>query len=202
MVGSFLFFLSCFRIENTDGITEYPIQILLDTFGITFFKSFPECHQALCVTEDGFLKPFVDLKSEDFAHFPIRNNQAISAILRSSSLCQVPSRKKYAPKVLDALIDLFIREFQAKLLFDGFPVDQTFDLTLRCFIRFIDKAIHEVVSARIDPVRFRPCLSIILRAVHKVYNIPRTVHICISEVIAVVPLLHFCKTIFHLIIRK
>ena len=40
----------------------------------------------------------------------------------------------------------------------------------------------------------------ILRAVHKIYYIPWTVYICISESVSIVPLLHFFEAILQMII--
>ena len=100
------------------------------------------------------------------------------------------------------MIDFLIGKIQAKLFFNHFTVDQAFDFIFRCFICLIDKTLHKIISTRIDPVGFRFCLRIILRTIHKVYDIPWAVDIRFPKTVAIVPVFHFREAFFQLIIRK
>ena len=45
----------------------------------------------------------------------------------------------------------------------------------------------------IDPVRLRFCLRIAAKTIYMVDHIPRAIHICISEMITIIPLFRFCQ---------
>ncbi len=77
-----------------------------------------------------------------------------------------------------------------------------FNFVLCCFICLVNEALYKIVSACVDPVRFRLCIRILFRTIYKVYNIPGTINIRFSKTVAIIPVLYFCELIFQIIIRK
>ena len=202
MVRALLFAIHRLRVKYTDGITQQTIQVSFHLARVTALDGFPECRQLLCVAEHRIFKPLLNLETEHLTNLMIRNHKLIVSIFRLARLRQISGRKKHTPQIFDAAIDLIIGQIQTQLLLDGFSGDQTLDLVPRGFIGLRNETFYEIIATGIDPVCLRTRIDVIKDAVHMIDHIPWTVHIHITEAIAVVPLLRLRIFRFQMIIRK
>ena len=202
MVRTFLLAIHRLRVKHTDGITQQTIQISFHLARIATLDGFPECRQLLCVTEYRIFEPLLNLEAEHLTNLMIRNHEFIVSRFRPARLRQIPGRKEHAPQILYTAIDLIIGQIQTQLLLDGLSGDQTLDLVPRGFIRLRNKTFYKIIATGIDPVCLRARIDVIQATVHMVDHFPRTVHIHVTEAIAVVPLLRLRILRFQVIIRE
>ena len=91
-------------------------------------------------------------------------------------------------------------------LFDHcFSIYQPFQFCFCEHIRFIDtvdKMMNHTVPACIHPVIFRLGLWIMNMIIAVIHNIPRTVHICFSESVSVIPFFYLVISVIHFIVMQ
>ena len=87
--------------------------------------------------------------------------------------------------------------------YNRFPCYQTFNLPFcRSICRFLDKPLHCIVTAGVDPVVFRLNIRFASDSVTMIQHIPRTIHFRISKLVAIVPSFYLIIMIRCIIILK
>ena len=85
------------------------------------------------------------------------------------------------------------------MLFNRLPGNQALNFVSCSFIGFINKALHQLIAACINPIGLRFSIRLTKQSIHVINHIPRTININLAKTIAIIPLLGFRKMLLQII---